>query len=97
MSEAAGAAPLAFSTTVRPSGSWISAKRSPPTPHMCGYTTARVVAAASAASTALPPLSKASSPAAVASTCGVAMANRRPVPESARSVGPPSLACINAR
>ena len=48
------------------------AKRSPPTPHEAGMVTASTSAAAMAASTALPPLASASSPAAVASGCAAA-------------------------
>ena len=31
-----GERPLEFSASTSPSGRWISANRSPPTPHMCG-------------------------------------------------------------
>ena len=74
----AGARPLEFTAVTAPSGRWTRAKRSPPTPHMCGYTTASVVAAARAASIAFPPRSNASAPASVASACGVAIAQRDP-------------------
>ena len=48
-SAAAGDRPLELTARVSPSGRWTRAKRSPPTPHMCGYATARTVAARSAA------------------------------------------------
>src|SRR5207237_920189 len=83
-SAAPGALPLELTARVSPSGRCTRAKRSPPTPHMCGYATARTVAARSAASTALPPSSNRSAPARVASSCGEALAQvvpggRRPV------------------
>src|SRR5439155_4840274 len=74
----AGARPLDPTARVSPSGRCTRAKRSPPTPHMCGYATAKTVAARSAASTALPPSSNAAAPARVASSCGVAIAQVGP-------------------
>ncbi len=65
-SAAAGARPLAFSPVSSPSRQ-TSAKQSPPTPVDIGSTTHSTAAAASAASIALPPRSRARSPACVAS------------------------------
>src|SRR5215470_12973103 len=62
--------------------SWISQKLSPPTPFMCGYTTAIVAAVAIAASSALPPARRAATPLAEASTCGEAT-----MPRGARDSG----------
>src|SRR5215468_4948040 len=62
--------------------SWISQKLSPPTPFMCGYTTAMVAAVAIAASSALPPARRAATPLAEASTCGEAT-----MPRGARDSG----------
>jgi hypothetical protein len=50
--------------------SWISQNASPPSPVMCGYTTAKTALAAIAASTAEPPARKMSTPALEASACG---------------------------
>src|SRR5206468_8972129 len=77
-SAATGARPLEFTHSISPSGRWTSAKRSPPTPHELGAVTAIAVAAASAASTAFLPRSKAAAPAAVASSLGVAIAHDGP-------------------
>src|SRR5262249_7049675 len=58
---AAGSAPLELSPAISPSTHTI-AKRSPPTPHMCGYATASARFVAIAASAALPPSRRTSSP-----------------------------------
>src|SRR5262245_27325103 len=60
----------ARSAPLRPS--WISHTLSPPSPFMCGYTTAMVAAAAMAASRALPPARSAATPEAEASAWGEA-------------------------
>ena len=57
-------------------------EESPPTPHMCGETTASVTAACNAASTALPPLANAAAAASAARGCGVATAHRSPRAEN---------------
>ena len=68
---AAGARPEAFSPCSR-LPSQISAKASPPMPFIVGSTTVSVIAAARAASMALPPRAKAAAPACDASGCDVA-------------------------
>ena len=60
--------PLPCTETVCPgppsaSGTWITAKRSPPRPHISGITTAATSPAATAASTAFPPWRRMSKPA----------------------------------
>ena len=72
-SHAAGARPDAF-RPCRRSPSHTIANASLPTPFMFGSTTVSVMAAARAASTALPPRRRASMPAAVASGWDVATA-----------------------
>ena len=71
--QAIGARPLPLSaSTGAPSpGIATRANRSPPTPLLTGSTTVNVMAAANAASTALPPRCSAASPACAASGCEV--------------------------
>ena len=78
-----GERPLELIASISPSARCTSANRSPPTPHMWGYATARVTAAWIAASMAVPPRSKAAAPARVAASCGVAIAHDEPSARSA--------------
>ena len=73
--QAAGARPDALSPCKRPSAH-TCANASPPIPFMTGSITVCVMAAASAASMALPPRAKAAAPACAARGCEVAMTLR---------------------